>query len=525
MTAQEPTTEENERLAYLERVFRERGRRVESKPERISKFREDPLGFTMWDLPWGLPGELEHFQGPDNWQKEFLAELGEEIRKRKFDGHTPVAPIRMTRSAGKGIGKSALVGMLCNYLVKCWPNCQGTVTANTYVQLETRTWAMIEKWFRLSRSSDNFRVTGSGIQHKGVGKAWACFPKTCSPENSVAFAGQHAADSVQFYIFDESSNIEDIIWETAMSGMVDGMPMIFAFGNPTRSSGKFFKINFGDERDYWNHKAIDARDCMIPNKQTLAEDVEREGGEDSDYVRVYIRGINPNAGDMQYIDNARVYAAQKRIPEILANEPLIAGVDLARGGGDKAIVRFRRGDDARSIPPLKFTPDETRDSMRLVAKLTDLATRTFNGKRVDVWFLDGGGVGGPIIDRMLQLGHSNFIEIQFGSECPDKRHFANMRIWMWNKMRDHLGTRLAIDKDKDLEADLTGVGLAKSDNTDRKCLESKEHMKKRGLHSPDDGDALALTYAQPVAPVSAPSPPRNARIRSAPPSSNGWMGG
>jgi hypothetical protein len=30
-------------------------------------------------------------------------------------------------------------------------------------------------------------------------------------------------------------------------------------------------------------------------------------------------------------------------------------------------------------------------------------------------------------------------------------------------------------------------------------LESKEAMKRRGMASPDDGDALAMTFAQPVA--------------------------
>jgi hypothetical protein len=38
------------------------------------------------------------------------------------------------------------------------------------------------------------------------------------------------------------------------------------------------------------------------------------------------------------------------------------------------------------------------------------------------------------------------------------------------------------------------------DRQDRICLESKEEMEKRGLDSPDDGDALALTFAQTVLP-------------------------
>jgi hypothetical protein len=489
-------------------------------------FRDDPLGFTMWDFPWGRRGVLERFDGPDTWQKEFLTELGEEIKSRKFDGRNSVAPIRMTRSAGKGVGKSVLVAILTNYIVKCWPFCQGTITANTFSQLETRTWATIQHWFRLSKSSGEFNIGATGVSHKAHRKSWQCTPQTCREENAEAFAGQHAANSIGFYIMDESSGIPEKIWETAVSGMVDGMPAIFAFGNPTRNNGKFFRINFGDERNRWKNGVIDGRDSMITNKETIKEEIDYHG-EDSDYVRVYIKGLPPKASDMQYIDSDRVFKAQTREVDVLDDEPLVAGVDLARGGGDKAVIRFRQGDDARTIEPIKIPAEETRDSMKLVAKLADLATQLHGPKKkkVQVWFVDGGGIGGPIIDRMKQLGFTNFVEIQFGAECPDQRHYANMRAWMWYKMREALGSRLAIDKDRALETDLTSVGLGRSDKLDRLVLESKQDMKKRGLSSPDDGDALALTYARPVAPVQKTygASPKSILSREGRAFSDSWM--
>jgi hypothetical protein len=67
---------------------------------------------------------------------------------------------------------------------------------------------------------------------------------------------------------------------------------------------------------------------------------------------------------------------------------------------------------------------------------------------------------------------------------------------MWGRLKDWL-TRGAIPKDIPLEIDLTGPGY-KHDKADRLLLESKEDMKKRGLASTDDGDALALTFALPV---------------------------
>lgn len=512
-----------ERDKLLRDIEIERKRRIESKADTARKFYADPLGFVMWAWRWGLTGQLERFQGPDKWQVDFLNDLGEQVKQRNFDGRTPVAPIRMAISSGHGIGKGTLTAWLVCWIMSTRPMAQGTVTANTFTQLEDKTWAAVQRWFNMSRTAKDFVIGGSGIRHRIHGRDWKCTPQTCKEENSEAFAGQHAATSTSFYLFDEASSIPEKIWEVAEGGLSDGEPMFFAVGNPTRSNGKFHRINFGSERNRWNNRTIDSRECMMPNKAQI-EEWKQDYGEDSDFFRVRVRGLPPEASDMQYIDSARVYAAQRRLVEVLDNEPLVAGVDLARGGGDKAVVRFRRGDDARSIKPIKIPSEETRDSMRLVAKLADMATQTFNGKKVDMWFVDGGGVGGPIIDRLVQLGHPNFIEIQFGGACPDPKHFANMRAWMWSKMRDHLGNRLAIDADKELETDLTGVGLGKADKTDRLILESKEQMKKRGMASPDDADALALTYSRPVGVSATNIPkPKNADMRPWERNGLGWM--
>jgi hypothetical protein len=80
-----------------------------------------------------------------------------------------------------------------------------------------------------------------------------------------------------------------------------------------------------------------------------------------------------------------------------------------------------------------------------------------------------------------------------------------MRAYMWALGREWLG-RGAIDKDPKLEAALCGPGYS-SDRHDKLVLESKESMKKRGLRSPDDADALFLTFAQQV----MPKPPKLVR--------------
>ncbi len=464
--------------------------------DEISRFYADPFGFAMFAYEWGESGPLAAYpNGPDTWQKEFLIELGEEIKKRKFDGVTPVAPIMMTRSSGKGIGKSALVAIVVDFIMSTRPDCQGIITANTFPQLQSKTWAAIQTWTKRCITAHWFECSSTKLYHARRPESWFTTAQTAKEENSESFAGQHAAQSTQFYCFDEASAIPNKIFEVAESGMTDGEPMIFVFGNPTRNSGKFFQINFGYEKDYWKRQSIDGRECALTNKVQIREWAERYG-EDSDFFRVYVRGLPPNAGDLQFIDNERVAAAMRRQAQCLKDDPLIAGVDVSRGGKDDTVIRFRKGLDARTIPPLKISGDEARDSMIVASKLADILIDRRPGRAPDAMFVDS-AFGGPIVNRLRQLGHKNVFEVNFGNKSPDP-HFGNMRAFMWGKMKEWLLSG-AIDKDPDLEVDLTGPGF-KHDKKERLILESKEDMAERGLDSPDDGDALCLCFAEAVAP-------------------------
>ncbi len=459
---------------------------------------DDPVRFVLEAYPWGEPGALQDHQGPDVWQMRFLERLRDEVRARQFDGHTPVAPIRFATSSGHGIGKSVMVAWLVDWIMSTRPHCQGTVTANTFTQLETKTWAAIQRWTKLCITGHWFTVVSNRMYHANYRESWFCAPQSCREENSEAFAGQHAADSSSFYINDEDSAVPDKIHEVEEGGLTDGEPMQFLFGNATRTTGSFHQACFGSLRNRYIVNVVDSRDSRFTNKAQIAEWIQ-DYGEDSDFVRVRVRGLPPAASDLQFIDSATVSAAQSRPAVALADDPLVCGLDLARGGSDECVFRFRRGNDARSIPPIRVPGEQARDSMKLVTLAADVLSRDYDGRRVSMLFVDatGGSIGGPIADRLRQLGHVNVVDVQFGGESPDPK-YANMRAYIWGRLRDALRSGLAIDASPHLESDLTGPGYF-HDKQDRLQLESKEQMKKRGLDSPDDGDALAETYAQHVA--------------------------
>ena len=456
---------------------------------------DDPLAFVMLAYPWGEPGELAGFRGPDRWQREFLEELGREVRARAFDGIHAVSPLRMATASGHGIGKSTLVAWIVDWIMSTRPDCQGTITANTYTQLETKTWAAIQKWTRLCVTGRWFVITGTGMYHRDSPDTWFCSAQSCREENSEAFAGQHAVTSTSFYLFDEASAIPDRIFEVAEGGLTDGEPMIFLFGNPTRNTGKFYRAAYGSERDRWNARSIDSRQCALPNQGQLAEWLQ-DYGEESDFFRVRVRGLPPLASELQFIDQARIQEARRReLPEVLRGEPLIAGFDVSGGGAAWNVIRFRRGFDARSRPPVRITGEAGRDRSALIAVAAEILADKRPEHKVAALFVDS-AFGAPLVERLSVLGYNNVHEITFGGPSPDP-HQANLRAYMWQRMKTWLEKGAIPDQER-FASQLAAPGYHINSRS-KLVLESKADMVKRGEASPDDADALALTFARPVA--------------------------
>lgn len=455
--------------------------------EFVAEYRQDPLGFVRVAFPWSEPGPLQHHAGPCPCQTRIFTVLGEEIRKRNFNGRDPVKPIRIAVASGHGIGKSAFFGMLDNFLRSTRPNCKGTVTANTFTQLSTKTWAAIQYWNKLSITSHWFETTGERIYRTGEKEAWFSACQSSSEENSEAFAGQHAADSTSYYENDECSGIPDKIFEVQEGGLTDGESMQFAFGNLTRPLGKFARIMAGSEKG-WITIRIDSRECPLTNKEQIQEWVD-EYGEDSDFVRVRVRGLPPRSAAAQFISDDVVADAAKRQVQVMADEPLVAGVDFAWGGEDKNTVRFRRGLDARSIPPIHVPGEFTRDPGIMVLRLSEILSCEYNGRKVDMLFMDSAGIAGPIAMRLRELGFRNIVEANFMAHSPNPK-YRNVRSYIWGEMREWL-LKGAIDNSKDLQEDLRAPEVLKHVPL---LLEPKDGIIKRIGHSTDDGDSLALTF-------------------------------
>lgn len=483
--------------------------------ERLAEFRHDPLGAVLYGFPWG-EGELARFKEPRAWQCEELDRLGAHLQ----NPDTRFTTYRRAISSGHGPGKTTLLALLAWWNQSTFLDAMARITADTGAQLNTTIQPEFARWFRRAINAHWFDVMVSSIKpdddhHEST---WRLDFMPWSSENPQAFAGKHNALRRMLFGFEEASEISDEIFKVTSGALTDAdtEKIFFAISNCTKNTGAFYEAVFGNQKNRWSQRVIDSRDvegCDLDEIKSWL--TECDGNEDSDYFRVRARGLFPKGGSGQYIDLDTITRAQARAVHVLRDEPLVAGCDFAWGGSADNVVRFRKGNDARSIPPVRVKGEFTRDPAVMTGKLADILSKSYNGERVAMLFCDSAGIAGPVAARVRALGHKNIMEVNFGQDSTDRK-YVYRRDEMWGKLKAWLMAGGAIDKDPGLQGDLAKPQLV-SDPMQRVKLESKELMMKRlkraGIDSssPDDGDALALTFAMPVA---APKPGGSGKTKS-----------
>lgn len=459
--------------------------------EWLASVSDNPLAFVMGAFPWGVVDtRLEHESGPEQWQTEIL----ELIRL----GLPIDSAIQLAVASGHGVGKTALVAWIILWGLTTMSDTKGVVTANTETQLKTKTWAELGKWFHMFVGSAYFKLTATAIFQPDRERTWRIDMVPWSERNTEAFAGLHNKGKRIILLMDEGSAIPNVIYEVSEGALTDKDTQIIwcVFGNPTRNTGRFRECFPGQlHSKHWKTFQVDSRTVRFTNKDQINKWIEAYG-EDSDFVRIRVRGTFPRTGEQEFISAADVEDAMSRDPASDLTDPLVIGVDVARYGSNESVIYFRKGRDAQSIPPIRLRGVST---VELAGKVSELYFKY----HVDAIFIDGGGVGGGVVDNVRAL-HLFCYDIQFGSKPSgfgfmqgvEGERYANKRAEMWGSLRAWLKTG-AVPKDPDLRAQLVAPTYTYNLRNEIQ-LERKEDMTKRGLDSPDIADALALTFAFPV---------------------------
>lgn len=463
---------------------------------------DDPEAFVLFAFPWGKEGTpLEKVKGPRTWQRDELKAIKEHIDNSKLKVELDQMPemYQSATSSGRGVGKSALTAWLNIWAMSTHLGGTCINTANTEQQLKSRTWAELGKWHTLSINRHWFdkqalslkpaqwfeealknQLSVDSTYYYSAAQLW-------SEENPDAFAGVHNHNGV-LLIFDEASGIPEKIWTVSEGFFTEPIPhrYWFCFSNPRRNTGSFFEC-FHKYRHYWRRRNIDSRSVEGADYNHLNRIIEKYG-EDSDEARIEVLGQFPKQGDRQFISREDAENAATREISHDDHAGIIMGVDPARFGSDATVIRFRQGRNARDFPVIRL---KGKDNMEVANECA------FQIQKVnpDAVCIDAGN-GTGVIDRLREMGYK-VTEVWFGSKS-EQPEYANKRTELWGKMREWLKGG-CIDNTQDLIDDLVGPEYKFQGASDRLMLESKDEMKRRGLASPDDADALACTFAVRVA--------------------------
>jgi hypothetical protein len=466
--------------------------------EDIGDMSCDPVGFV----------EYAFRESPRPWQAGILKLIGEHLDSEEWN-----QPLRIAVASGHGIGKSALVSMIIEWAMSTVADTKVIVTANTGTQLATKTVPEIHKWFSRSINAHwwELKATSITIRDAEHSKLWRMDAIPWSAHNTEAFAGAHNEGKRIVVIFDEASAIEAPVWEVAEGALTDENTEIIwlAFGNPTQNSGRFREC-FGKFKHRWHTFQIDSRDVEGTNKEQIAKWIA-DYGEDSDFVRVRVRGEFPRAGSSQFIDADSVAAARKYKAEGFQDLPKIIGVDVARFGDDQTVMFMRQGRYSQLLGAWRGKD---------VAEVTAQVIHFIEQYQPDGVVVDSDGIGAPVYDNLKFRGYSRrLFDFHGGHPAHDPNAYFNQRAEVWGRMRDWLQGGAQIPDNADIEMDLTGPEYGFSPRNQLQ-LEKKDDMKARGVSSPDFGDALAMTFA---VTINKPRPAPKEPTRYGREFEHGWM--
>jgi phage terminase large subunit len=443
----------------------------------IEQWRMDPVQFVR-----------DNFSAePDEWQKDALMSL--------------VTHDRICMKACKGPGKSCVLAWAILWFLMCYPHCNLLATSITGDNLRDGLWKEIAYWKKKSPIIDHmFEWQAERIYCKEHPEDWWCSARTWSKgadmsKQNETLAGLHAEYTM--IIMDEAGGIPSSVAAAATASLSTGIKnMILMAGNPTTTEGPLYDAC---TRERHLFKVIEItgdpddpkRSPRIKLDYARAE-IEK-WGRNHPYVLVNIFGKFPPSQSDKLLGPEEVKAAMERtvLQEILKHSPVVCALDVARFGDDSSQFCHRHG-------PLVYPFIEWRnaDSMTLADQVASLLAKI----QPDAFFVDTTGLGGPVADRIRQLGY-DVIDVDFGSKAMEEHKYLNRRAEMWFTMADAVKRELCLPQDFELSADLTSPTFkysAGNGQVTKLKLEGKEEIKKRTQRSPDKGDALALTYAAPI---------------------------
>lgn len=454
-------------------------RLIASFKKKIPEYRRSPELFAR---------EVCSFE-PDNWQKDVFSDISEYSK--------------VSVRSGQGVGKTGCEAVLCLWFLSCFPYSRVVATAPTKQQLNDVLWAEVSKWQSKSPLLKAvLKWTKTKVSVSGFEERWFATARTATkPENMQGFHEEN-----MLFIVDEASGVADPIMEAILGTLSGSNNKLLMCGNPTRTSGTFYDSHNCDRILYRCHK-VSSRDSIRTNKENIAA-MERKYGKDSNFIRVRVDGEFPKQEDDVFISIEHVETSVNtdfeypEIPDIIH-----IGCDVARFGDDKTVIGYKINEKVDYY--CKRNGQDTMATADDIVTCYEKLLRKYSKYKGDIYAkIDDGGVGGGVVDRLRQMKRSNpkrfrqlnIIPVKFGMRIKHP-YYDDSTTYMMAVVRNLLSphdedgkpkpVELILPDDQDMIAQLSGRKYIMTDKSKLR-VESKDAIKKRGGHSPDEADCVLL---------------------------------
>jgi len=394
---------------------------------------------------------------------------------------------RMAVKSGHGTGKDACASWIILWFLLTRPHSRGVATAPIFRQLNDVLWGEVAKWIRKSPLRDEFVVEKDLIYVAGHKRTWffrgATASVKASPEEQAeTLAGYH--EDHFLVVVDEASGVPDPVFKPLEGILTRPDNKVLLIGNPTKDSGYFYDV-FHHDKDRWFTLTWNSEES--PNVDaSYIEFYRNKYGVDSDPYRVRVLGEFPRQSADTLISRSKIIECQQYWYQFdkdeIRQEPLVVGLDVARSGPDRTVMTLRYG---LWVDEQLYTYE--KDTMVMCEWVMD----NLAGRDESVIYVDAVGLGGPVADRLRQLG-KNVVDVNVGWRSSDPQQWRRLRDELWWQLRERIANRqIALPPSEDLVDELSSVKAKWAGN--QLVVADKATMRKELGFSPDLADSLVLT--------------------------------
>lgn len=435
---------------------------------------------------------------PIHFVEDIIQAKPDEIQCKILDSvaHNQLTSVR----SGHGVGKSATLSWLILWFMTTRPFPKIPCTAPTKHQLYDILWAEIAKWLNPVLKTE-IEWTKEKLYMKSNPENWFAVPRTATQPD--ALQGFHADNLL--YIIDEASGVKDETFEPVLGSLSTQDSKLIMMGNPTQLSGFFFDSH-NKNRHIYNTMKISGEESKRVSAEYIKMIIDMYG-KDSDVYRVRVAGDFPKTMpdsfiQLDWVENCSNKYISERVPYLRVD----LGVDVARYGDDETVIDVLY-DKRYEQEPVILKHNDTMQVCGIVVQVVENLRSKFIGIPIYIK-IDCDGLGVGVYDRLCEIASNRrwitvtIIECHFGgkggkNDENDPVEFSNSTGLMWGLIREKVRSEeLELVYNDDLITQLTNRKYRV--NSDGKIeLERKEEMKKRGLSSPDRGDALGLALYEP----------------------------